>query len=63
MKQNKIRIVEWFGILFEVIGIVLLFVSIWSSGWNILRIGLTAVLFWLWSKGCFEVAKNKRVER
>jgi len=41
-------IIEWISISMILMGIILLFVSIWLSGWMILRFLFTGILLLVW---------------
>lgn len=54
----KIKTVRWIAVIFMVLGIVGLFSSIWASGWNILRLFITAILLHALGYMMSEIAKK-----
>lgn len=51
MKKDKYKFIDNFGTILSVLGFILLFVGIWSNGWNVLRFIVTAILLIVWGQG------------
>jgi hypothetical protein len=50
--------VEKFALMIGLIGIILIFISVWVSGWLIVRLLITGILLILWGKSIREEAEK-----
>ena len=51
MKQDKSKYINNIATIFVFTGVIFVFISVWSSGWNILRMFITGLILIIWGKG------------
>ena len=66
MERNKYKFIDITGTILVSLGIIGIFISIWSNGYYILRILITSVLLVVWGRSLWnkyeEKCKNKKDE-
>ncbi|MDZ4228432.1 MAG: hypothetical protein U1E54_04275 [Candidatus Levybacteria bacterium] len=62
-KDKTNEYISHFATLLNIIGIVFVFVSVWVSGWNIVRFFVTGILLMAWGLGIFRSQKECQIEK
>lgn len=53
MAKIKDKLVDRFGALIALIGIVLILIGIWQKGWTIARYEITGIFLYVWAQLIF----------